>query len=102
MSTMQVKNRRSKISPGGVITLPVSARKTLGMERGGGSSVTVAVADQGVVLQPAGADGGFRVSAKGQLELRGDARKLLESGAARHFYLELDDDKHTVLLRPYE
>jgi hypothetical protein len=31
-----LKNHRLKMSPGGIITLPVSARKTLKMEKGKG------------------------------------------------------------------
>ena len=102
MSTMTIKNTRTKVSPGGVITLPVSARKALGMEPKTGSRVTVAVTGNAVLLAPATKDGGFRVSPAGQMEVRGDALKVLEGGKARHFYLELDDESHTVALRPWE
>jgi bifunctional DNA-binding transcriptional regulator/antitoxin component of YhaV-PrlF toxin-antitoxin module len=99
---MVVKNTRSKVSPGGVITLPVAARKALGMKPREGAQVTVAVKDDAVELAPAGADGGFRVSARGQMELRGDPRRVLEAGVGRHFWLELNDDDQTVRLHPYE
>lgn len=102
MSTMTIKNTRTKVSPGGVITLPVSARKALGMEPKVGSRVTVEVHGNAVLLAPATSDGGFRVSPAGQMEVRGDALKVLEGGKARHFYLELDDDKRTVALHPWE
>jgi bifunctional DNA-binding transcriptional regulator/antitoxin component of YhaV-PrlF toxin-antitoxin module len=102
MEPLTVKNRRSKVSPGGVITLPVSARKTLKMAKGAGARVTVAIEDGAVALKPAGESGGFRVSAKGMLELRGEPRELLEQGAARHYWMELHDDKTLVLLHPYK
>lgn len=97
----QVKNRRLKVSPGGVITLPVAARKALRMVKGQGMRVTVAV-DRGVVaLAPAGSTGGFRVSPGGQFELRGDARAALEAGTLRHYWIELQDAKGQVRLHPY-
>lgn len=102
MEPLTIKNRRTKVSPGGVITLPVSARKTLQMSPGVGARVTVAIEDGAVALKPAGASGGFRISAKGMLELRGDAREILEHGEARHYWLELHDDKTLVLLHPYK
>lgn len=102
MSTLTVKNTRSKVSPGGVITLPVSARKALGMKPKTGARVTVAVKGNTVLLAPAAADGGFRVSPKGQMEVRGDALRVLEGGKERHFYFELDDERQTVALHPWE
>ncbi len=101
MTVMSVKNRRSKISPGGVLTLPVSARKALGMEKGKGSRVTVALESDGVALRRCSERAGSRVSAKGQLELVGQPRALLERGAARHFWLEVDDERQMVVLHPY-
>lgn len=100
MTRMKVENRRLKMSPGGVITLPVSARRALAMERRAGTRVTVAVDKNAVVLRPSGPDGGFRVSPRGQMELQGDARDLLASGNLRHYWLELDDESATVTLHP--
>ena len=48
-----VRNRSLKMSPGGVITLPVSARKTLGMTRQHGVRVTIAVKERSLLLRPA-------------------------------------------------
>ena len=101
MSTKSIKNTRQKVSPGGVITLPVSARKAPGMQPQVGGRVSVTVADGAVVLAPAGKDGGFRVSARGQMEVRGDALAALESGTLRHYFFEADDDKQTVTLHPW-
>ena len=102
MEPLAIRNRRTKVSPGGVITLPVSARKTLKMSPGAGTRVTVAIEGDAVAIKPAGGTGGNRVSPKGMMELRGDAREILEKGAARHFWLELHDDKTLVLLHPYK
>lgn len=98
---LNVKNRRLKVSPGGVITLPVSARKTLRMEKGRGCHVTVAIEDKTVVLAPAAETGGFRVSPKGQLELRGDAFQALAKGIDRHYWMELEDSTGHVRLNPF-
>lgn len=102
MGTLTVKNTRTKVSPGGVITLPVSARKALGMKPKVGARVTVAVEGKAVALHPASKDGGFRVSAQGQMEVRGDALGVLEAGKSRHFFMEIDDEKQTVILRPWD
>jgi bifunctional DNA-binding transcriptional regulator/antitoxin component of YhaV-PrlF toxin-antitoxin module len=102
MDQRVIKNKREKISPGGVLTLPVAARKTLGMTPKKGSRVSVAVDGGAVWLQPAGDDGGFRVSPRGQIELRGDAREILEGGLQRHYWLELDDASQRIVLHPYE
>ena len=96
----KVQNRRLKISPGGIITLPVAARKSLRMLKGTGARVTVAIEDGSVSLAPAGTTGGFRVSADGQLELRGDARALLDTGIMRHYWIELLDARGQVKLHP--
>lgn len=101
-SQMVVKNRRLKMSPGGIITLPPAARKALGMEKKQGCRVTVAVNNNAVQLVQTNKTGGFRVSPKGQLELRGEARTALESGIERHYWLELDDLKKNIKLRPFE
>lgn len=100
--SMIIKNRRLKMSPGGIITLPVSARKALHMEKGEGGHVTVAVAKGSVILAPAAKTGGFRVSPKGQLELRGDARAILATGIGRHYWMELNDAASSVKLNPFE
>jgi len=97
----EVRNRRLKISPGGIITLPVAARKSLRMAKGVGARVTVAIDDGAVSLPLCGSNGGFRVSPRGQLELRGDARFLLDSGVARHYWIELRDTQGQVKLHPW-
>lgn len=99
---MVVKNRRLKMSPSGIITLPVSARKALKMEKGQGCRVTVAVENNAVILAPANKTSGFRVSPKGQLELLGEARKTLSAGADRHYWMELDDGSSIVKLNPFK
>ncbi|MDB5692652.1 MAG: AbrB/MazE/SpoVT family DNA-binding protein [Alphaproteobacteria bacterium] len=98
---LTVKNRSSKISPGGVVTLPLSARKALGMEPKIGARVTVAVDNRTVVLHLTSDRAGARVSPRGQMEMIGEARRLLEEGEARHFWLEADDERREVALHPY-
>lgn len=95
-----VRNKRLKISPAGLISLPVAARKSLKMSKGEGSKVSVAVSGDAVYLKRTNETGGFRVSPKGLLALLGDAKKLLESGKARHYWIELNDREACVLLHP--
>lgn len=97
-----IRNRRLKMSPGGIITLPVSARKALRMEKGKGRRVTVAFEKATVILEPASDTGGFRVSPKGQLELQGEARMALTTGVGRHYWLELNDETGRVCINPYK
>jgi len=89
------------MSPGGVITLPVSARKTLRMEPGRGARVSVAMLNDSISLRPDTDKSGARVSPKGQMVLVGEPRNLLENAMLRHYWLELDDEKQTVLLYPF-
>lgn len=96
-----VKNRRLKMSPGGIITLPVAARKSLNMTKGVGGHVTVAVLEGKIVIAPARETGGFRVSPAGQLALQGEARGVLQTGSNRHYWIELDDREKTVRLNPF-
>lgn len=101
IATLTIKNHRSKISPGGVITLSVAARKTLKMSKGAGNKVLVALDQDAVSITPSNGIGGTRVSPKGMMELQGEARALLEKGEKRHFWLELFDEKQMVLLHPF-
>lgn len=97
-----VKNRRLKMSPGGIVTLPVAARKSLRMTKGEGAKVTVTVENGVVTLTQAGKSGGFNVSRGGQLELRQQAREALQRGTGRHYWVELLDDKGQVKLHPFQ
>jgi hypothetical protein len=100
--SVTLKNRSLKMSPRGVITLPPSARKALGMEKGAGSRVGVEVERGAVVLTRRPDDEKtWRVSARGQLELGGDAKALLGTTPTRNYWLEADDDARTVRLYPF-
>lgn len=99
---MIVRNRSLKISPGGVVTLPVSARKTLRMEPKRGARVTVALDGGRVLLRATTEKAGTRISPKGQMEMVGTARELLEQGEKRHYWLELDDAAGEVAMVPFE
>lgn len=100
MKPTLVKNKSLKISASGIISLPVAARKSLKMSVGKGCKVTVALYDNTVQLKKTSNDGGVRVSPKGQLELIGDAKKLLESGTDSHYWIELCDKDARISLHP--
>jgi bifunctional DNA-binding transcriptional regulator/antitoxin component of YhaV-PrlF toxin-antitoxin module len=103
MTVTEVKNKRLKISPGGLITLPVSARKALGMVKGQGARVAASV-DGGEVLvsrKLPTEEEGWRISAGGALQLAGSARDVLTHSPTRHYWLKLSDDKQQVRLIPY-
>lgn len=104
MAVPMVKNRRLKMSPGGMITLPVSARKALAMTKGKGAQLSLALEQGEVVLTVASKalEDALRVSKQGMMRLDGEARMLLARGATRHYWLKLSDDRHEVRLVPYQ
>jgi bifunctional DNA-binding transcriptional regulator/antitoxin component of YhaV-PrlF toxin-antitoxin module len=101
MKTQAIKNKRAKISPAGIITLPLPARKVLGMSPNIGSRVSVAVVGKSVELKTVKGEGGMRVSPKGQMDLQGDARETLQSGTKRHIWIEVSDDPPMVVVHPW-
>jgi len=103
MALEMVRNKRLKISPGGVITLPVAARKALGMKKGLGARVGICV-EQGEVIftgRQGEAETSWRISSKGMLLLKGQPREILASGKNRHFWLKLADTKQEVRAVPF-
>ncbi|MBQ0733513.1 hypothetical protein [Aquimarina celericrescens] len=100
---LEVKNKRLKISPSGVITLPVAARKSLGMEVNKASEVSIRVDDKCVILSRkySKKDKTWRISKKGMMTLRAEAKTLLQGGKTRHYWLNLDDKNKQVKLMPY-
>ncbi|WP_103863626.1 MULTISPECIES: AbrB/MazE/SpoVT family DNA-binding domain-containing protein [Aquimarina] len=100
---LKVKNKRMKMSPNGVITLPVSARKALGMKINEGSEVSVKVEKNKVILSGKAGKGDktWRISKKGIMELKEEAKALLEKSKGRHYWLELDDKKKQASLSIY-
>ena len=101
MQMQAIKNKRAKISPGGIITLPLSARQALGMNPNSGSRVSVAVVGKSVELKTVKGEGGTRVSPKGQMDLQGDARGTLQSGTERHIWMEVSGDHQMVVIHPW-
>lgn len=103
MGNFIVKNKRLKMSPGGIITLPVSARKALGMRKGERAKVAIAVDDKSVILsgKPVKDAKTWPMSEKGQMHLKGDAKAFLTKSKKRHYWLELDDKKHIARLMPF-
>jgi bifunctional DNA-binding transcriptional regulator/antitoxin component of YhaV-PrlF toxin-antitoxin module len=102
MAKFTVSNKRLKMSPGGVIDIPVAGRKALGMEKGVGAKVSVTVDDGGVVIKPAqDEDNAWRISPKGVMVLRERAYETLEAAPGRHYELDVDDDAGQVWLAPF-
>jgi hypothetical protein len=99
--SVKLRNRSLKMSPRGVITLPPSARKALAMEKGAGSRVGVEVEGGAVVITRRDDEKTWRVSARGQLELGGEAKALLATTPTRNYWLEADDEARTVRLHPF-
>lgn len=99
MPNITVKNKRLKMSPAGVISLPVSARKALQMKKGAGKEIAVSVENKVLVLSAKGR--GLKVSPKGQALLEGDAKGFLDRASKRHYYLVTDDAAGKVALYPY-
>lgn len=98
--TLSVKNKRLKVSPSGLVTLPVSARKALGMTPGAAARIAIDAGNGRVVITLA-TSGGVRVSPKGMVELPAEARQIFASGTTRHYWLEAFDSAHRVVLHPF-
>ena len=100
--TFVVKNKRLKMSPGGIISLPVSARKALGMQVNQGTQLNVVVGTDHVLIsgEPNRPENSLRVSKKGLLELPADAKAIL-SKRNKYYWLELDDKNKSAKLRPF-
>jgi bifunctional DNA-binding transcriptional regulator/antitoxin component of YhaV-PrlF toxin-antitoxin module len=98
-----VKNKRLKMSPAGVINLPVAARKALGMKPGVGAVVGIAAKGDGITLTgtPAKEAATLRVSRRGQAVLPEAGRACLDKAQKRHYWVELNDAKQTAVLKPY-
>jgi hypothetical protein len=101
LQTFTVKNKREKMSPGGLITLPMSARKALAMRPGEGTKLAVKTDRDTVIISKTDSDG-VRVSARGTLLLPDDAQRVLAAGAKRHYWFEGDPQKHHIVLHPYK
>lgn len=103
MSVFIVKNKRLKMSPGGMITLPVSARKALGMKKNEHTRVVVSLArgEISLTMKAAKAAKSWRVSPGGMMRLGSKEKALLAATPTRHYWLKLDDAKRRVRLVPY-
>ena len=103
MENMIIKNKRMKMSPSGIITLTVAARKALGMKKNEPDQVSVAVEDNCVVIN-GNVDTSarsWRISRSGQMELAGEAKEILLKSENRHYWLELNDEKQEARLKPF-
>lgn len=100
--TFVVKNKRLKMSPGGMISLPVSARKALGMQINQGSQLNVSVGTDHVLISSESArpENSKKISKKGLMELPADAKEFL-SKKNKYYWLELDDKNKSAKLRPF-
>lgn len=100
---LEVKNRRLKMSPGGMVSLPVSARRALGMTPNQGAIIGIRAKDDGVLLMgsPTNVTERVSVSKRGQALLTGDARAYLSKALKRHYWLQLDDAQRTASLKTY-
>lgn len=103
MENLTIKNKRMKMSPGGVITLTVAARKALGMKVNEPEKVAVNVEDNTIVISKNKnvAANDYHISKKGQMVLNGAAKELLLKSKNRHYWLKLDDARQQASLVPY-
>lgn len=103
MEKRTVNNKRMKMSPGGIITLTVAARKALGMKVNEGAQVSVKAEKDAIVIsgRPSREEKTWKVSPKGQMSLGGDAKALLLKSKGRHYWLELDDAANEARLRAF-
>jgi len=97
-----VKNKRLKMSPSGIVTLPVSARRALGMIPKASAIVSVHTTMEGISISPVNnGESGSKVSPRGNLFLDQRSRAVLAKGIKRHYWLAADDQKRNVILHPF-
>jgi len=103
MGKITIKNKRSKMSPNGVITLSVAARKALGMKVNEPGQIKISSDKKSVVLSASSSKSKktFRVSKKGITSLKGDEKELLLKNEKRHYWMQIDDTNKEVRLLPY-
>src|SRR4051812_32028556 len=103
MENMTIKNKRMKMSPAGVITLTVAARKSLGMKVNENDKVNVEVDSKCIVISrnKDASKNTSRISKAGQMVLEDKAKNFLEKSEKRHYWVTLDDEKKQVKLMAY-
>ena len=103
MGKLSVKNKRLKMSPNGLITLPVSARRALGIERGENGRYRISSDGKSITLtsKPKTGETFYKVSSKGMVTLKGQPKELLLNSKGRHYWIKVDDSKKEVKLMPF-
>jgi hypothetical protein len=102
MGTLTIKNKSLKMSPGGLISLSVAARKGLGMAKGRPGRIGISTDGKAIVLKGnAEKKDAFYVSSKGLTVLRGKEKELLSNADKRHYWMEVNDDQKEVRLYPF-
>lgn len=98
---LTVKNKSLKMSPSGIITLPVSARRCLGMKKATSELVYLQVKDKQILFSNSGKGAKVKVSPKGNITLVDEAKRVLDESKERHYWLEINDTSHSVVLHPF-
>lgn len=102
MGTLTIKNKSLKMSPGGLISLSVAARKGLGMSKGRPGRIGISCDGKAIVLNgSADKKDAFYVSSKGLTVLRGKEKELLDNADKRHYWMEINDDRKEVTIHPF-
>ena len=91
------------MSPNGLITLSVAARKALGMTKNESGQIRISTDENSILLlgSPVRGEKTYRVSKKGMTIFKGEERDLLLKNKNRHYWMEIDDAKKEVRLLPY-
>lgn len=102
MGTITIKNKSLKMSPGGLISLSVAARKGLGMIKDCPARIGISSDGKTILLKgDVENKDAFRVSSKGLTVLRGKEKELLSNADKRHYWMEVNDDRKEVRIYPY-
>ncbi len=102
MGKLTIKNKKLKMSPGGLISLSVAARKGLGMTKGCSGRIGISCDGKTILLKgDVEKKDAFRVSSKGLIVLRGKEKELLNNAEKRHYWMEINDNKKEVRIYPF-
>jgi hypothetical protein len=94
------KHKGRRVSPQGMIDLPLDARLTLGFIKGTPKVLKVQVAKNEIRFSPEGEGQEVKSSPRGLLRLPSDAHKILSNTQKGQYHLTIDMKKHAVYLRP--
>lgn len=94
------KHEGRRVSPRGMIDLPLDARLALGFVKGNPKELKVKVEENEVILSSEGEGQAVKSSPRGLLQLPLESQKILCNTLKGRYDIEIDEKRNAVHLRP--